>query len=71
MVKTSTCTSGHVLQSRGRVLVAEDDAVNRLVLVEMLQKLGCAVVAVEDGLAALEAATADHFDLALFDPCPS
>ncbi len=67
MTNTLAWSGDRTQKSRGRVLVAEDDAVNRLLLVEMLRQLGCDVVAVEDGLAAVKAASADHFDLALFD----
>lgn len=50
-----------------RVLVAEDTATNRRVLEAQLQRLGCTVVAVEDGAAALVAWRAAPFDLVLMD----
>jgi len=50
-----------------RVLVAEDNAVNRLVLSRVLQNLGHAVRTVDDGRAAVEAARIEPFDLILMD----
>ncbi len=50
-----------------RVLVAEDDAVNSLLLRSMLLRQGYEVVEVNDGAAALEAATASRFDIVLLD----
>lgn len=49
------------------VLVAEDNAVNRAVAVGMLQRLGCTVVPVADGRAALEELDRARFDLVLMD----
>jgi PAS domain S-box-containing protein len=53
----------------GRVLVAEDNPINRLVAVGMLQSLGCAVETVENGRQAVEAVQqqGDRFDLVLMD----
>jgi len=52
-----------------RVLVAEDNRVNRLVVGRMLELLGCTVVMVEDGQAALEEflASEPKFDVVLMD----
>jgi signal transduction histidine kinase/ActR/RegA family two-component response regulator len=50
-----------------RVLVAEDDAVNRLVISTMLDRLGHRVTIVEDGERAVEAVSAEHFDVVLMD----
>jgi len=50
-----------------RVLVAEDNAVNRKVAVRLLEKRGHVVVAVEDGAQALRALDAEAFDVALMD----
>jgi CheY-like chemotaxis protein len=57
-------TEGQALR---RVLVAEDNAINRLVVVGLLQSLGCAVETVEDGRQAVEAVRAEPFDLVLMD----
>jgi PAS domain S-box-containing protein len=54
-------------RARGRVLVAEDNAVNRLVAVGQLESLGCAVETVEDGRQAVEAVRQGHYDLVLMD----
>jgi PAS domain S-box-containing protein len=50
-----------------RVLLAEDNAVNRKVALAMLERLGHRVVVVEDGRAALAALEAQPFDLVLMD----
>ncbi|MGO8854891.1 MAG: EAL domain-containing protein [Steroidobacteraceae bacterium] len=49
------------------VLVADDDDISRLFIVETLEQAGFKTVAVADGAAALEAAVAQVFDLALLD----
>ena len=49
------------------ILVAEDNAVNRLLAVTLLEKRGHAVTAVENGRQALEALARQPFDLALLD----
>ncbi|MGF1545188.1 MAG: ATP-binding protein [Parvularculaceae bacterium] len=53
--------------SGGRVLAADDSAVNREVVGEALSRLGLDAVIVEDGSAAFDAATSENFDLALMD----
>ena len=50
-----------------RVLVAEDNTVNQKVAVKMLTRLGCSVVAVPHGQAALDALAGTEFDLILMD----
>jgi two-component system sensor histidine kinase/response regulator len=52
---------------RGRILVAEDNAINRLVAVGLLERLGYAVATVETGQQAVERVRADDFDLVLMD----
>ena len=49
------------------VLLAEDNAVNREVLTEMLQHIGCRVTAVENGAQALAAVATRTFDAILMD----
>jgi len=49
------------------VLLAEDNAVNREVLTEMLQHIGCQVTAVENGAQALAAVATRTFDVILMD----
>jgi signal transduction histidine kinase/CheY-like chemotaxis protein/HPt (histidine-containing phosphotransfer) domain-containing protein len=50
-----------------RVLVAEDNRVNRLVATRLLEREGYVVQAVQDGAAALTAARGGGFDLVLMD----
>lgn len=50
-----------------RVLVVEDNPVNRAVITEQLQQLGHRPVAVESGFAALDRLARDPFDLILMD----
>ncbi|MBL8210067.1 MAG: response regulator [Bryobacterales bacterium] len=53
---------------RGRcVLLAEDNAINRLLATRMLHKCGVEVVAVEDGKAAVQAYRPGRFDFILMD----
>jgi len=51
----------------GRVLVAEDNAVNRRVAVAMLERFGLEVSMVEDGRAAVARAREEAFDLIFMD----
>ncbi|MDO9708552.1 response regulator [Paracraurococcus lichenis] len=50
-----------------RVLVADDNRVNRLVVQKILEREGHSVTLVADGEEALDALEAGHFDLALMD----
>lgn len=50
-----------------KVLLAEDNPVNQLVLGRMLELLGCSVDVVGDGKAACEAAASRRYDLVLMD----
>ena len=50
-----------------RILIAEDNEVNSLVLSAMLEDHGCQVVCVEDGAAAVEALERERFDLVFMD----
>ncbi|HZS87040.1 MAG TPA: MASE1 domain-containing protein [Chloroflexota bacterium] len=53
--------------TRGHILVAEDNAINRLVVVGLLQGLGYAVETAENGRQAAEAVGRGHYDLVLMD----
>lgn len=50
-----------------RVLLAEDNQVNRIVAIKMLEKLGCTVNAVENGVEAIQALIDEDFDLVFMD----
>lgn len=50
-----------------QILIADDHAANRMVLLGMLQKAGHRVVAVEDGEAVLDALEASEYDVAIVD----
>ena len=63
----STAVATRVATSSPRVLVAEDNAVNRDVLIRMLAKLGCRIDAVDNGRAAVEAVLRGGYDLVLMD----
>jgi signal transduction histidine kinase/CheY-like chemotaxis protein len=52
---------------RGKVLVAEDNAVNRKIAVLLIERLGYRVFSVENGLEAVEAAVRNGYDLILMD----
>ncbi|MEM8931350.1 MAG: ATP-binding protein, partial [Acidobacteriota bacterium] len=51
----------------GKILVAEDNPINRFVLVEMLEGLGHTVETADDGDAAVDRMLATSFDLVLMD----
>jgi signal transduction histidine kinase/DNA-binding response OmpR family regulator len=51
----------------GRILVAEDQVINREVAVGMLERLGCEVVTVENGRQAVDLYAKENFDLVLMD----
>jgi PAS domain S-box-containing protein len=50
-----------------RILVAEDNDLNRLLVATMLKRMGHTVVAVENGASAVEAARASRFDVGILD----
>jgi PAS domain S-box-containing protein len=52
---------------QGRLLLVEDDHVNRLTVLWMLEKLGYEALAVGDGVAALKALRDERFDAVLMD----
>lgn len=54
-------------KERKKVLVVDDNKINRLLLTDMLQGLGHSVSEAEDGSIALEAAMNERFDLILMD----
>ncbi|MCC5957011.1 MAG: PAS domain S-box protein [Natronohydrobacter sp.] len=50
-----------------RVLAADDNRTNRVILGTLMKKLGAEIVLAEDGRAAVDAWKPDHFDLYLLD----
>lgn len=50
-----------------RLLVAEDNGVNQIVMQMMADRLGCVIEVVPDGHAAVEAVRRNHFDLVIMD----
>ncbi|MCK6446518.1 MAG: ATP-binding protein [Planctomycetes bacterium] len=50
-----------------RVLVVDDNPVNRVIAVRMLERLGCVAVAVDDGHSAIAAAAGGGWDAILMD----
>jgi signal transduction histidine kinase len=68
--EAASAATGHGIADGGgvtRVLLAEDNPLNRTVATRMLRKLGADVTVAEDGIAAVRAAAEDHFDLVLMD----
>jgi CheY-like chemotaxis protein/HPt (histidine-containing phosphotransfer) domain-containing protein len=63
--------AGRQLRARhggvARLLLAEDNAINREVALELLHGVGLVVDTAEDGLVALEKAQRHHYDLVLMD----
>jgi PAS domain S-box-containing protein len=64
---TADATHSRQLPSTLRVLVAEDDKVNQMVLGKMLDRLGYTATIVGDGLAAIEALGRARYDVVLMD----
>ena len=50
-----------------KVLVAEDNSTNLLVVLQMLESLGAAVVSARDGAEAMDVVRQDRFDVLLID----
>ncbi len=65
--ETAAAAPAPVMPDRLRVLVAEDNQVNRMVAARLLERAGHAVQAVPDGAAAVTAVRGGGFDLVLMD----
>jgi len=50
-----------------RILLVEDNEVNRTIATKLLEKRGHVVIAVENGALAVERTANDHFDVVLMD----
>jgi signal transduction histidine kinase/ActR/RegA family two-component response regulator len=59
--------TGRYLRIDGRVLIVEDNDVNRELIAEMLQGSGCSTAVAENGVAALMLLEREVFDLVLMD----
>ena len=55
------------MQIWATILVAEDNAVNRMMAQKVLEKMGCQVTSVENGKEAVTAVQEHQFDLILMD----
>ena len=58
---------GPLLERKGRILVAEDFAMNQMIIKEILEAAGHSVTIVGDGIDAISALSKDEFDLVLMD----
>src|SRR5262249_6480444 len=73
--RSSCATAGHATHqtnrpkpvARGRVLLAEDNEINQIVVKAMLGNVGFVCEVVDDGLQAVEASGDSHFDLIIMD----
>ena len=63
---SSTVLLNHAGQP-ARVLLVEDNAINRMVAVMLLKRMGCVVTDCENGQLAVDKAQAEDFDLILMD----
>ncbi len=63
----STLMNETVNGNRWQVLVAEDNPTNQLVAQKVLEKLGCQVTVVENGLEALEELSENNYDAVFMD----
>jgi PAS domain S-box-containing protein len=57
----------HPAEQFGRILIAEDNKINQIVLVKMLEKLGHSVTVVENGDEVVKAATCESYDIIFMD----
>jgi PAS domain S-box-containing protein len=65
--KVSNLTLATELYSGKRVLIADDDQINRSILTRLVQRLGAEPTIAVDGVEAVELATRQEFDLLLID----
>jgi PAS domain S-box-containing protein len=65
--KVSNLTLATELYNGKRVLIADDDAINRSILNRLVQRLGAEATVAVDGVEAVELATRQEFDLLLID----
>ena len=65
--RVGCCQPGHEGYSSGRILAAEDNAVNQLVLKTLLSQVGIEPTVVDNGAEAVEAWKTGHWDVILMD----
>jgi len=63
----SVFSSGSLFLKNKRILVAEDNDINQLLMEELLQATGAEVVIAENGQIAVDLAKSEHFDIVLMD----
>jgi CheY-like chemotaxis protein len=63
----STARGAGSMKSGCRVLVADDNAVNRMLVMHLLRKMGATIHSVANGFEALQALREDDFDVVLMD----
>ncbi len=66
-VKTTRFSNDFALQHPLRILIAEDNPINQMVLKAMLERLGYQVALANDGKQALDACRSQSYDLILMD----
>ncbi len=66
-ISQSLALSVPILETKPHILIVDDNATNRVVAQALCEMFGCSCEAAEDGLEALEAVQARHFDLILMD----
>ncbi len=67
-----TTNNGSIIEEtistlNSKILIAEDNKINQLVTKNLLKKIGCNCVIVENGLEAVEAIKAESYDMILMD----
>ncbi len=70
MTSTSTATTSlppDAANTARRILLVEDNAVNRIIATKLLEKRGLSVIAVENGALAVDVTARERFDLVLMD----
>jgi CheY-like chemotaxis protein len=66
-VETAANSPAPMVSHTARILVAEDNAVNRKIVVRMLERAGFNVEAVQNGRLAVDAALSNDYDVVLMD----
>ncbi|MBQ4837987.1 hybrid sensor histidine kinase/response regulator [Pseudoalteromonas luteoviolacea] len=67
LIDYSAAKTDQCMQLSGKILLAEDNAINQVVISAMLEKFGLRVVLAKDGQQVLEKVAQTYFDLILMD----